>query len=173
MTPDEILSDYANGIPDVLTREALEPPPPGGRSWDAVNRAIHRGIVSGTVRPRTHGTLSWLRRGLLTAGGIAAAIVISLILSAGREEPTPALPVSENERDEVAVLPLASEEDVIIERIAGSGNGLIVGDAPLALAGEDDIRIEGTEPHPAWPGGSPRTITAPGDAPMIFAAKGR
>lgn len=173
MTPREILNDYANGDPDPAVREALEPLPPGDSQWNAVNRAIHRGIDSESVQVQTHDALRWLRRGLVAAGGIAAAIVVALFITSARKNPEDMHPEQANEPAEFAVMPIASEHDVVIERIAGSGHGLIVGDVPLQLAREEDIEIEGTEPHPAWPGGSPKMITAPGDIPMIFAAKGR
>jgi hypothetical protein len=40
----------------------------------------------------------------------------------------------------------------------------------LTLAAEGDVVIETMGPHPGWPGGMPPMTTAPGDAPMVFAA---
>ncbi|MBX9583088.1 MAG: hypothetical protein K2X87_22505, partial [Gemmataceae bacterium] len=40
----------------------------------------------------------------------------------------------------------------------------------LTLAAEGDVVVEAMGPHPVWPGGMPPMTTAPGDAPMIFAA---
>ena len=77
--------------------------------------------------------------------------------------------LSDDPLAEYEVLPLAT--DVDIERAAGNSHDFLLGHEPLALAGEDDIQLEEAEPHPAWPGGSPKMTTAPGDVPMIFAAR--
>jgi hypothetical protein len=41
------------------------------------------------------------------------------------------------------------------------------------LASTEEIALEEVDPSPHWPTGTPKMTTAPGDAPMIFAAKRR
>jgi hypothetical protein len=76
----------------------------------------------------------------------------------------------------MAVLPIAANDDVVLERVPAFHTGwLPVGHHPLpgavALASEDDLLIEEVAPSTIWPTGSPKMTTAPGDAPMIYAAK--
>jgi len=170
-SPQETLAAYVEGDLDSAARDSLEPPQPTEAEWNAMRKAVHRGILQTPIARNW-----WLRAGVYFAGGIAAAvaaIVLVGMLAKLGPKPEPPVPVNLESPDEFAVLPMATDDDVEIERIAGSGYILLVGDAPLALAGEDDVQIEEAEPHPAWPGGSPKMILAPGDAPMIFAAKSR
>jgi hypothetical protein len=78
--------------------------------------------------------------------------------------------------DGMAVLPMASDDDVILERVPDTGTGwLPVGRHPfsglMVLASAEEVQLEEVEPSPVWPVGGPKMTTAPGDAPMIFAAK--
>lgn len=79
----------------------------------------------------------------------------------------------------VAVLPMSNDDDVVLDRVPEfRGGWLPIGRHPvpgtLTLATVDDVHLEEVSPSPAWPtNGGPKMTTAPGDAPIIFAAKPR
>jgi hypothetical protein len=78
----------------------------------------------------------------------------------------------------LSVLSIATDDDVLLERVPEFPTGwLPVGRHPLSgaliLATEEELLLAGVEPSPAWPLGGPKMVTAPGDAPMIFATKPR
>ena len=115
---------------------------------------------------------SGLRTDLADHVGFRYAVRIEKFLSFNLKRPVEVetvLTAPDDPLAEYAVLPLAT--DVDIERAAGNSHDFLLGSEPLALAGEDDIQLEEAEPHPAWPGGAPKMTTAPGDLPMIFAAR--
>lgn len=167
--------------------QQAEPPLPTEATWAAVRElvadAVHSPVMpAGPPEPRW-----WRRTGFYFSGGVAALVAACLLFAlVGHllfppEPPafefadtTPQAP-ADDPLAGLAVLPMATADDVDIHRVAGSGGGwLPVGEpplaGPLALAGEEDVQLEEAEPHPAWPGGTPRMVTAPGDAAMIFAA---
>ncbi|MDB5308701.1 MAG: hypothetical protein JWO38_2903 [Gemmataceae bacterium] len=150
-----------------------------------------------SVVPAPHERGWWRRTRGPLARGLAVAVAGVAVLAAlwfvtDRVTPPPVTPghvvppvstdaVNGRPTDPLAglaALPLATAGDVDIQRVAGSGAGwLPVGEPPLSgplvLAGADDVELEGVDPNPAWPAGGPRMTSAPGDAPMIFAAKPR
>ncbi len=76
---------------------------------------------------------------------------------------------------EFAVLPMATDDDVILHRVPDFHAGwLPVGLHPVpgvvALATEEDVLLAEVAPNAAWPTGEPKMTTAPGDAPIIYAA---
>jgi hypothetical protein len=96
--------------------------------------------------------------------------------------PTPPIVTPSPEPDPlaaIAILPMPTDDDVILDRVpALRGGRLPIGRHPvpgmLTLASVADVRLEEVSPSLAWPtNGEPKMITAPGDAPMIFAAKPR
>jgi hypothetical protein len=96
--------------------------------------------------------------------------------------PTPRTTPSESQPALVAgfaVLPMATDDDVVLERVPATRTGwLPVGRHPmpsvLVLASVEEVDLEDVEPSPAWPPpGGPKMITAPGDSPMIFAVRRR
>ena len=151
----------------------VEPPLPAEAAWNAVREAVHRGIESPPMPAAPRRRNWWVRNGSYFAGGIAAAIALVLLASwfypNGPEKIETVSTALDDPLAEYEVLPLAT--DVDIERAVGNSHDFLLGHEPLALAGEDDIQLEEAEPHPAWPGGSPKMTTAPGDVPMIFAAR--
>ena len=169
----DVLAAYVDGALDPTSRAIVDPPQPSERAWGAVREAVHRGIDSPPipVQPREHR--GWKRTGAIVAGALAATVAAILAIGEVRNSQDETQPpdTSADPLAEYAVLPLATEADVVIERVSGNGHGLLIGDAPLALASENDVQLEEAEPHPAWPGGSPKMTTAPGDVPMIFAAR--
>jgi hypothetical protein len=162
--------------------QQAEPPAPSEAQWNVVHQGIRAGIDSPPMpaRPR-HG--GGRRVGMYFAGGVAAALAAFVIADVVRLQSDPTRPFVVREPSveppvDFTVLPMATDADVDIERVAGAGSGwLPVGDGllleSLILAREDEVLLEEAEPHPAWPGGTPRMTTAPGDAPMIFAARSR
>ena len=80
--------------------------------------------------------------------------------------------------EEFAVLLIATDDDVILERVPEFPTGwLPVGRHPVqgtvTLATEEELILAEFAPSRAWPVGGPKMTTAPGDAPMIYAAKPR
>lgn len=169
--------------------QQVEPPLPTEAAWAAVRELVADAVHS-PVTPAARPESGWWRRtGFYFSGGVAAIVAASLLLALMQHlfVPPPPRPNAEpvivagppTPGDDplagIAVLPMANADDVDIHRVAGGGGGwLPVGEpplaGPLALAGEEDVQLEEAEPHPAWPGGTPRMVTAPGDAAMIFAA---
>jgi anti-sigma factor RsiW len=80
---------------------------------------------------------------------------------------------------EFAVLPMATDDDVVLDRVPDFRDGwLPVGQHPVpgivALAMVEEFVLEEENPPPARPvNGRSKMTAAPGDAPMIFAAKHR
>lgn len=178
--------------------ERAEPPEPLGRDWAAAkSRIVERIARSKQVRWRS---ATWVLAGLSAAGVAAAVVWIAVLARAPVAPPAPA-PVpgeivnagsaiapapreiahaggnrSADPLDGIGSLPLADDTDVILERVPEFPAGWIVTgrhpiERPITLATEEELRVAEFAPGPAWPTGAPRMTTAPGDAPMIFAAK--
>jgi hypothetical protein len=85
--------------------------------------------------------------------------------------PSNAASIQTEERSETAVLPIATDDDVVLHRVPGDG-WLPVGrdllPAIIVLANPEEVEMNET-PSGAW---SP-VVPAPDAAPMIFAAKPR
>ncbi len=184
--------------------ERAEPPEPSPAEWAAVRRGIDEELETA---PTVHGRGRWWvaawTLGALATAGIAATVawlafnpaapqppnrgpkqpeVAKLPPPSGPEvAPPPRVVVPSpqlNTIEGVAVLPMASDDDVILERVPETHTGwLPVGQHPfvglMVLASAEEVLLEEVEPSPAWPPGGPKMTTAPGDAPMIFAAKPR
>jgi hypothetical protein len=179
----------------------VEPPEPSPVVWASVRRGIEEVLTAPAAAPASRG--HWRAAGmafcgLLTAG--VAAAVAWVAFTAPPPEPTepvdvvqlppivateiapfPRAVVPSPLQEPVAgfaVLPMASDDDVVLERVPETRTGwLPVGELPfsgsLVLASVEEVHLEEVEPSPAWPTGAPRMTTAPGDTPMIFAAKPR
>jgi hypothetical protein len=185
--------------------ERAEPREPSDAEWAVARRGIDDRLsaaVSGASRWRV---AAWALAGLATAGVAAAVAWVALAPNnvppprdepkavelvqappAGSEvaphprevagvAPAPA-PRSLDPLAAFAVLPMATDDDVILDRVPNLQTGwLPVGRHPLPglliLATEDEVHLAGVAPSPAWPTGGPKMTTAPGDAPMIYAAK--
>jgi hypothetical protein len=79
---------------------------------------------------------------------------------------------------EYAVLPVASDEEVSLERVPDTRAGwLPIGRHPLpeelALASADEVHWPAFDLTPVWPTGRPKVPTTPDHEPIIFAAKPR
>jgi anti-sigma factor RsiW len=178
--------------------EAVEPVQPGAGHWATVRERIAREVAS-APRVKSHATrrFGWLR-GIIAAGGAAAAVAwLAIALTAPNPQPdrpaagaqasaphssaelAPAPRTLNNPIGDYAVIPLAAEEDVVLDRVPDlQGGWLPIGQHPvpgvLTLATEDDVLLEDVSPNPAWPvDAGPRMTMTPGDAPMIYAAKSR
>jgi anti-sigma factor RsiW len=133
------------------------PDPPAGRRWRS-GRVLMRGLAA-------------------AAAGVAFLAVVPFFSPPHPTGYTPP-PGDPDPLAGVGTLSLATAGDVDIQRVAGNAAvWLPIGEPPLSgplvLAGEGDVELEGADVHPAWPAGGPRITTAPGDAPMIFAANPR
>lgn len=177
--------------------ERAEPAEPSEAAWAAVRRGIDEGLNPPVAAPRWW---AWSLGGL-AAGAVAAAAAWVAFGPALRQAPPGIAPrpvevaklppaaevapapraVSATQPDPLAglaVVPMADDDDVVLDRVPDTRAGwLPVGRHPLpdvlALASVDEVDLQEVDPSPAWPPGGPRMTTAPGDAPMLFAAKPR
>ena len=165
---------------------AATPPLPGTAAWDQVFAAIESAATP--EMPTTHVQERYSRRnrldGLVASGLVAfLVLVIGLVIASGmfRSRSTPPLPPGNREDEplpDYAILPIASEDDVDVQRTTGTADDwLPVGVLPLpnriVLAEVGDIELEEASPSEAWPDGKPEMTHQPGDAPMIFATSSR
>lgn len=180
-------------------------PEPSAASWDAVRRNIEIGLNKPAAPARADRRLTaWLLGGV-AAAALAASVAwfafgpvpqpgvgkpVSEVI-AKNETPAPGLPTPDSRflapapraakpdlLAEFAVLEMASDDDVILERVPDTRRGwLPIGRHPLpdtlALATIDEVDLPEVEPIPVWPFSVPKMQTPPGHAPMIFAAKPR
>jgi hypothetical protein len=184
--------------------DAAEPPQPNVAAWNAVRNAIAAELTPPATdsagRSRGIRVAGWLLWGL-TISGVASAISWAAFGPALQQpaaeehritglvcQQDPCVPVapephsldkSADPLSEFAVLPMPTEDDVVLDRIPSCcGGWLPIGRHPitgtLELASADDVFLEEVTPCPAWSTHSaPKMTPAPGDAPMIFAAKPR
>jgi hypothetical protein len=184
--------------------ERAEPPEPSAAAWAGVRRGIAEALDP--AGPASRGRSRWRAAawalGGLAAAGVAAGVAWLAFGPVAPQEaprfpnpgdvaklPPVALPeLGPTPRDATpsqpalvagfAVLPMATDDDVILERVPDAHAGWFpVGRHPLppllVLASTEEIALEEVDPSPHWPTGTPKMTTAPGDAPMIFAAKRR
>lgn len=176
-----------------LLWQQAEPTLPTDATWAQVRDRVSVEVFMPALPASRPERGWWKRAGVFFAGGVAAAIAAMILLGVLNSAfaPPPQQPVPTPWVREVvdqsppadplaqyAVLPLATDSDVDIRRVSGGAEGwLPVGEHPLsgpiALAAAEDVSLDGAEPHPAWPTGTPRMVKGPGDAPMIFAANPR
>jgi hypothetical protein len=175
------LSGYIAG--DANAIEAARPSEPTEAQWHTASAQIQQRLKF--AEPARHTPR---HRNIARIAALAAAVAIAVAGVAGwfvfqsqtrdvaqapapaKPEPNTRTPVTPDPLADFAVLPIASAEEVDLQRIPGAGV-LPVGDDPFAggfaLAKTDELELEDT--NPAW---SQVTIS-PGDAPMIFATKPR
>lgn len=188
--------------------ERAAPPEPSAKAFAAVlanvSAALIPPVTSVPLRKDRRWVAAWVIGGLTAAA--AAAVVGWLALGSvfrpplvdhpyqteqvkrlpfappvappPRFQATAPAPRTSDPNTDHPVLVLATDNDVVLERVPEFPAGwLPIGRHPLAdgmpLATEDEIRLAGVDPSPVWPPGGPKMITAPGDAPLIFTAKPR
>ncbi|MBA4063606.1 MAG: hypothetical protein C0501_07815 [Isosphaera sp.] len=162
--------------------ESAEPPEPPPAAWAAVRGGIGDRL-DGPIRYRGRA-VGWVAGGLAAAAVAASAAWLALAPVAPPEArdiavvPAPVPAPSEDPLTGFAVLPMAGDDDVTLDRVPDTRAGwLPVGrhplDGALALVAAEELEVEDADPSPAWPAGGPKLTAAPGDAPMIFAAKPR
>ena len=178
--------------------ERAEPPEPSELAWANTRRAIEAHLDA-PASPRR-----W-RRGAWALVGLAAAGVAAAVAWIGFGPLKPSVPSREEHpvREQVrildvapqphdmawnppapredplaglVVLPMATDEDVILDRVPEFPAGwLPVGRHPLqdalSLATEQELLVTELAPSSIWPGGKTRMTVSPGDAPMIYAAR--
>ncbi len=181
--------------------EAAEPLQPTAEAWVAVRQQIE--AESTTTRHRTADRYRGLRvagllvTGLTLTGSSAAMLWVAFISSMQQpksEPPTPTELANTKPHSEtapaphtpqadplatIAVLEMPTDDEVILDRVPTLSTGwLPVGRHPvpgmLTLATVEELTLEEVSPSRLWSTSSgPKMTTAPGDAPMIFAAKPR
>jgi hypothetical protein len=166
--------------------QQVEPPPVPEGTWVEIrNQVAEATMPAPVIRISARRVAAWLIGGVAAAAS-AAAIVWILLPPA--PAPSPHAPVEPEQvaraaepadpLAEFAVLPVATEDDVELQRVAENADkGLPIGVAPLSgpmvLAVGGDVELEGADAHPAWGGGGPKITTNPVEAAMIFAAPHR
>ena len=198
---DDLQSQRALSPSNARLWERAEPPEPSERAWAMARSAIeHRLVPPEPSRAGADGAGAWALAGLATAGVAAAVVWFAFgpaIRKAPKEEPkaielaqgpnlaphpreivlAPA-PRSIDAIEGFAVLPMATDDDVVLARVPEFPAGwLPIGRHPLegvmTLATVEELLLGEVTPSPIWPSGGPKMTTSPGDAPMIFAAKPR
>jgi hypothetical protein len=186
----DLLAAYTRGDPDAV-REAA-PPEPTDAQWDAARRRLHARLDPARPAPRSWRATLWAGAALVGAAAAAAVAWVLFGTNPPREDPRapevaearppvpaaaapyPAPPPHEpsDPLAGMAVLPVASDDDVVFDRVPGGDGWFPVGVHPLAgvlsLATAEEVELD--DPDPAWPR---RVAPSPGDAPMIFATKPR
>lgn len=181
--------------------EQAEPPEPTPAAWACVRAGIERGLTPAVpAPPGKWAVAAWALGGL--AAGIAAAVAwvalgpiqpppdrVGQPGEVAKSPPVAPVPVETAPAPRVApdrpdplaafaVLPMASDDDVVLDRVPDTRTGWLptgrhpVPDA-LALASFEEVHLQEVDPCPVWPAGGPKMVHARGDAPMIFAAKPR
>lgn len=181
------LAGYAEGDPDAV--RAAAPHEPSEDEWEVVRQRIHDRLASPVRQPTARWRAAlWLTVGTaITASAAAVAwIALAPLLRQNAaapefaEHPAPivrALPIAPEPREispdplaEIAMLPIASDSEVVLFRVPGDG-WLPVGVHPLtgaiSLATTEEVELD--DPDPSWPS----VTIAPGSVPMIFATKPR
>lgn len=178
--------------------EQTAPREPSEAAWAVVRRGIDAGLTPAVPAPPKHRRVAgWVLAGLSTAGIAAAALWFALGPTAPPPPPRPVeKPVEVAKADgpevgpeprvvyrelaptpnEVVSFPIASDDEVVLHRVPELVEAwLPVGQHPLtgaiSLAAEVDFQLAELAPSSVWPPGGPRMTIAPGDAPMIYAAK--
>jgi len=201
----ELTAQRAFGPGNALLWERAEVPEPSAAAWNVVRRGIGQAF-NPPVPATTQTNRTFTRRTVAAILGIVAiaAVVAFLVVKPAAPQPPPSdapkpvdvvnaapvilevappprlvVPVSQpNPLEGIAVLPMASDDDVILHRVPDTGAGwLPVGHNPLPktllFATVEEVHLEDVKPCPAWPKGMPKMTNGPGTMPMIFAAKPR
>jgi hypothetical protein len=183
--------------------ERAEPPEPSDEEWAVVHHRIETELNAPTRIPSRWRAATWTLVGLTVAASVAAAVIwIAQVPApvAPRKNDPKAIEVAQARFPEVApapraielaptqrsddplanfvVLPMATDDDVVLNRVPEFPAGWLPAgrhplDGVMVLATEEELQLTEVAPNPAWLFGGPKMTTAPGDAPMIYAAKPR
>jgi len=195
---DSLNSQREFGPGNASLWERAEPPAPSDASWATVRHAIESRLAPSTPTPTARRRIaSWVLGGLATAIAASVAWVafgptpppqnnengkaVLIAKSLPDVAPAPRAIVIAQKPDplaEFAVLPMATEAEVILDRVPDTRTGwLPIGRHPLGdtllLATVDELDYQEVDLSPIWPAGGQKLTSAPGHAPMIFAAKPR
>lgn len=182
--------------------ETVGHPEPTSAIWDVVRQEVEADLCSPQLptvdRYRGLRVAGLLLAGLTMSGTAAAVIWLTLTSNSpqlknetvkpveqARTEKTPAEQAPEPHSPhadplaEFAVLPIPNDDEVILDRVPSLSTGwLPIGRHPvsgmLELASVEELYLEEPSPSPASPiQKRGKMIIAPGDAPMVYAAKPR
>ncbi|MBA4187596.1 MAG: hypothetical protein C0467_06210 [Planctomycetaceae bacterium] len=178
--------------------ERAEVPEPSPAAWASARREIESRLNPAAPKPGYGRQFAgWVLGGIATAAAAAAVAWIAfgpvaeqraidgarlrVDVAKAQVAPPPRLVVASLKPDllaEFAVLPMATDDEVTLDRVPDTRSGWLptgrhpLGDT-LALASFEEVHLEEVDLSPVWPAGGPKMKTAPGHAPMIFAAKPR
>lgn len=193
---DELSAQYALSPANTGLWERAEPLQPAEGKWVRRLQAIEEQLADPLAVPRRRAGI-WAVAGLAAMAAAAAAVAWVAIGPAiqprapderklpeqARDLPRAPLPreaslqaASDDPLAGMNVLAVASDDDVVLDRVPEFPTGwLPIGRNPLqgvlSLASEEELLLAELGPSAAWPTGTPKMTTAPGDAPMIYAAK--
>ncbi|MCE9565247.1 MAG: hypothetical protein K8U57_24710 [Planctomycetes bacterium] len=179
--------------------ERAEVPEPPSAAWTTVRHRIELGLKPPTPRHADRWKIAAWALGGIASVAAAASVAWIAFGPVAPQRPTDAIrkPVEVVSRPEIApepravvtsmkpdllaafaVLPIASDEEVILDRVPDTRAGwLPIGRHPLSetlvLASFEEVHLQEVDLSPIWPASAPKMTTAPGQAPMIFAAKPR
>ena len=193
---DEVNAQRALSPTNTGFWERADPPRPSEGKWSGCLRAVEHLLAAPTASPRWRAGV-WSVAGLAAMG--AAAAVAWVAFGPATQPPPPderkpaelvqnlpraplpreaplTVAASADPLADILVLEIAGDDDVVLDRVPDFPAGwLPVGRHPLqdvlTLASEEELLLAELGPSAAWPTGAPRMTTAPGDAPMIYAAK--
>jgi hypothetical protein len=193
---DELLAQRQLSPANWPLWQKAEPPLPSPDAWMGVRDAILDAVLNPPVAPAEPAVRRWRRVGAWLAGGLTAAAAAAAVVWVALRPPAapapnlalppdvvkvvPAPPPAppEDPLAEFDVIPIATADDVDLQRVAGADDAAYpVGTPPLAgpviLASQEDVELESVDNHPGWPPGGAVSVPTPGDAPMIFVPKPR
>jgi hypothetical protein len=198
---DELRSQRELSASNSVLWEAAGPPEPTTLAWATLSGEIEVGLA--LTKPKGNRSSRLRVAGVLLSGlalsGTAAAILWLAFATTNQhpksETREPAELVNNTELHTesapaphspqagdlatIAVLPIPTDDEVVLDRVPDlRGGWLPVGRHPvpgmLTLATVEEMYLEEIRPSPALSAnGGQKMTTAPGDAPMIFAAKHR
>jgi anti-sigma factor RsiW len=164
---------------------AVEPPAPSGVDWERVRDGVAARLRAQSVAEPSPARPVWKRRAELALVGMTLALALFVVSLAAfgpwflppepqRARDVARRPAVDDPLDGIAVLRIATDAEVDVQRVEGAGSGgwLPVGGVPLttplALATAEDVELEEAEPHPGWPAGGPQVTREPTDTPILW-----
>lgn len=164
---------------------AAEPPVPGEAEWERVRDGVAAQLRAESLAEPAPTRPAWKRRAEWALVGMTLALTLFVVSLAAfgpwflppepqRVREVVRRPAADDPLAGIAVLRIATDTEVDVQRVDGAGAGgwLPVGgvhlNTPLALATVDDVELEEAEAHPAWPAGGPQVVRDGNDRPVLW-----